>query len=68
MNGTVYSETVVHLAPPAFAAEAPYQVAIVALDDGSRVTGRIEGDRAVIDDRVTLVETRDGIPFFRKIE
>ena len=68
MNGTVYSETVVHLAPPAFAAEAPYQVAIVALDDGSRITGRIEGDRAAIDDRVTLVETRDGIPFFRKIE
>jgi uncharacterized OB-fold protein len=67
MIGTVYTETVVHLAPEAFAKDAPYQVAIVTVEDGSRVTGRILGDRVGIDDRVEQVETRDGVPFFRKI-
>ena len=67
MIGTVYTETVVHLAPEAFAKDAPYQVAIVTVEDGSRVTGRVLGDRVAIDDRVEQVEMRDGVPFFRKI-
>ena len=66
--GTVYTETVVHMAPPAFEKEVPYQVAIVSLDSGGRVTGRIEGARVSIDDRVALVDTREGVPFFRKSE
>lgn len=66
MMGVVYTETVVHMAPPAFEKDVPYQVAIVSLDTGGRVTGRIEGERVAIDDRVVLVETRDGVPFFRK--
>jgi len=67
MIGTVYTETVVHLAPEAFAKDAPYQVAIVTVEDGSRITGRVLGERVAIDDRVEHVETRDGVPFFRKI-
>ncbi|MGH9722238.1 MAG: Zn-ribbon domain-containing OB-fold protein [Bryobacteraceae bacterium] len=71
-SGRVYTETVVHVAPSAFEKDAPYQVAIVTLDDGSRVTGRVladrAGDRVSIDDAVALVETRDGVPFFRKSE
>ena len=66
MTGIVYTETVVHLAPEAFAAEVPYQVAIVTLENGSRVTARIQGERVAIDDRVTEVEVREGVPFFRK--
>lgn len=66
MTGTIYTETVVHVAPEAFAKDAPYQVAIVTLEDGTRVTGRVLGARAAIDDRVEQVDTRDGIPFFRK--
>jgi uncharacterized OB-fold protein len=66
--GVVYTETVVHMAPPAFEKDVPYQVAIVSLESGERVTGRIEGARVSIDDRVALVETRDGVPFFRKSE
>ena len=65
-TGIVYTETVVHSAPEAFAKDAPYQTAIVTLDEGGRVTGRILGDRVAIDDRVTLEETRDGVPYFRK--
>jgi uncharacterized OB-fold protein len=63
---TVYTETVVHLAPAAFAKDVPYQVVIVTRQDGSRVTGRVIGDRVAIDDLVEQVELRDGVPFFRK--
>jgi uncharacterized OB-fold protein len=62
----VYTETVVYSAPEAYVNEAPYQIAIVVRDDGSRVTGRILGDRVSIDDHVELAETRSGVPYFRK--
>lgn len=64
--GTVYTETVIFSPPEAFTKDAPYQTAIVSLDGGGRVTGRILGDRVAIDDRVIEVEDRDGVPFFRK--
>ena len=67
MIGTVYTETVVYLAPEAFANDVPYEVAIVTLEDGTRVTGRVIGERAVIDDRVEQVELRDGVPYFRRV-
>jgi uncharacterized OB-fold protein len=65
-SGIVYTETVVHAAPEQFVADAPYQLAIVSLDEGGRHTVRIEGDRVTIGDRVDFVEDRNGIPFFRK--
>ncbi|MGH9663902.1 MAG: Zn-ribbon domain-containing OB-fold protein, partial [Bryobacteraceae bacterium] len=52
-SGTVYTETVVFSPPEAFASEVPYQLAIVELDTGRRLTARILGERAVIGDRVT---------------
>jgi uncharacterized OB-fold protein len=67
MTGTIYTETVVYLAPEAFAKDVPYQVAIVTLPDGTRVTGRVIGERVAIDDRVEQVELRDGIPYFRRV-
>jgi uncharacterized OB-fold protein len=67
MTATVYTETVVYLAPEAFAGDVPYQVVIVTLENGSRTTGRVLGDRVAIDDRVEQVEMRAGVPFFRKI-
>jgi uncharacterized OB-fold protein len=66
-TGAVYTETVIHLAPARFAADVPYQVVIVKLDDGNSVTARVDGDRVAIDDRVTEIEARDGIPYFRKL-
>ena len=66
-TGVIYTETVVHAAPERFAADAPYQLVIVALDEGGRVTARmLPGDRAAIGDRVELAQERDGVPFFRK--
>lgn len=66
MRGVIYTETVIYSAPPAFVADVPYQLVIVTLEDGTRVTGRVVGQRVVIDDRVELQEMRDDIPFFRK--
>ncbi len=62
----VYTETVVFLAPAAFQADVPYQVAMVTRDDGTRVTGRIEGERVAIDDDVVQVRENDGVVWFRK--
>jgi uncharacterized OB-fold protein len=63
----VYTETVVHSAPEAYVNEAPYQIAIIERDSAGRVTGRILGDRVSIGDEVVLIETRDGVPYFRKV-
>ena len=62
----VYTETVIHSAAQVFAAEVPFQTAIVDLDGGGRLTSRILGDRVVIGDRVAEVEARNGVPFFQK--
>jgi uncharacterized OB-fold protein len=65
-TGVVYTETVIYSAPEAFAAEAPYQTAIVSLEGGGRVTVRIAGDRVAIGDQVVEAEAREGVPFFEK--
>lgn len=65
-SGTVYTETIVHSPTPQFANETPYQLAIVELANGRRLTGRIVGDRAAIGDRVTFVEFRNEVPYFQK--
>lgn len=65
-TGTVYTETVVHAAPAALAAEAPYQVAIVELEGAGRLTVRIRGARVAIGDRVVEAGALDGAPAFEK--
>ncbi|MDQ6760764.1 MAG: OB-fold domain-containing protein [Acidobacteriota bacterium] len=65
-SGTVYTETLVYSPTPQFADDVPYQLAIVELAGGGRLTGRIEGQRAVIGDRVEFTEFRNEVPFFRK--
>jgi uncharacterized OB-fold protein len=66
-DGTVYTETVVHSAIPQFAADVPYQLAIISLEAGGRLTGRILGEQAQIGDRVEFVEERDGVTYYRKL-
>jgi uncharacterized OB-fold protein len=67
MKGVIYTETVVFAPPEQFAADAPYQLAIVSLENGKRLTARILGDRVAIGDAVELAESRNSIPFFHKI-
>jgi len=68
--GTVYTETIVWAAPEQFVVDAPYQMAIITLADGHRLTARIvpesEGPRVAIGDKVEFAGERNGIPFFRK--
>ena len=67
-TGIIYTETVVHIAPEAFQNDVPYQVVIVSLEDGTRLTARMEGDRVQIGDRVVETGQREGVSFFRKQE
>jgi uncharacterized OB-fold protein len=65
-DGTVYTETIVHAAPEQYAADAPYQLAIIDLDNGAgRITARIL-ERAQIGERVRFIEERDGVAYYRK--
>lgn len=66
MTGSVYTETTIYSPPEAFAGEAPYQLAIIELDSGARLTARIHGAPVRIGDRVALEEVRGSIHFFRK--
>lgn len=66
MKGVVYTQTMVFAPPEQFAADAPYQLVIIALEDGKRLTARILGEQVSIGDQVDLAETRNGISFFQK--
>ncbi|MGI8744523.1 MAG: Zn-ribbon domain-containing OB-fold protein [Bryobacteraceae bacterium] len=65
-SGIVYTETVVYSPTPQFADEVPYQLAIVELENGRRLTGRIHGERAAVGDPVNFVEFRAEVPYFQK--
>jgi len=65
-SGTVYTETVVYSPPEAYVDDVPYQLAIVSLDGGGRVTGRVSGEHVAIGDRVRFSEFRNDVPFFSK--
>jgi uncharacterized OB-fold protein len=64
-DGVVYTETIVHAAPEQYAADAPYQLAVIELDSGGRITARIL-NRAQIGERVRFVEERSGVAYYRK--
>jgi len=68
--GTVYTETTVYSAPEAWVIEAPYQIAIIELDSGGRVTARIRGGAVATGDRVEFIEPAatdsNPVPSFKK--
>ncbi len=69
-DGLVYTETIVHSPPEQYAADAPYQLAIIDLHSGGRLTVRVLGksteELAHIGDRVTFVEEKNGVAYYRK--
>ena len=65
-SGTVYTETVVYSPPEAYVNDVPYQLAIIQLENGRRLTGRIDGERAQVGDKVSFVDFRNNVAFFRK--
>ncbi|MFW9804171.1 MAG: Zn-ribbon domain-containing OB-fold protein [Candidatus Thorarchaeota archaeon] len=42
-KGKLVSFTVIHIAPEQFQEEAPYLIAIIELEEGTRVTARLQG-------------------------
>lgn len=62
-KGVVYSLTTVHRAPsPAFAADTPYVLALVAMDEGFRLMVRLPGAAAIGDPAEIVLEPGpDGI-------
>lgn len=69
-DAIVYTETVVFAPPEQYAADAPYQLAIVDLPSGERETVRILGktpaERVAIGDRVTFANEDAGVRYYRK--
>jgi uncharacterized OB-fold protein len=65
-SATIYTETVVYSPPEAYVNDVPYQLAIVELESGRRITGRIEGERVRIGDHVSFAEFRNNVPFFKR--
>ena len=63
-QGRVYSCTTLYAAAEAFEKDLPFQIAIIELDDGPRLTARISGPRVDIGDNVKFVEQKDGVQFF----
>jgi len=54
-RGTLYSHTRVHATASAFAHEAPYDLALVDLEEGLRVATRFVGPAAVLDTPIELL-------------
>ena len=69
-DGVVYTETVVWAPPEQYATDVPYQLAIIELRSGERITVRILGkekaDRAQIGETVVFVEERDSVAYYRR--
>ena len=63
-RGRVYSCTTLHAAAEAFEKDLPFQIAIVELEEGVRLTARIRGAAVDVDNAVRWVEERDGVHFF----
>ena len=60
-KGTVYSCTTLYAAAEPFEKDLPFQIAIVELEGGTRLTARIAGEKVDVGDSVKFVEQREGV-------
>ncbi|WP_096200794.1 Zn-ribbon domain-containing OB-fold protein [Bacillus sp. FJAT-45350] len=67
-HGLVYSHTTVSIAPDPFSKDVPYQVILVELENGLRVTGRLLESTVKIGDSVELKELRDSVYWFNLLK
>ena len=65
-RGKVYSHTTLHAAAEPFEKDLPFQMAIIELEEGPRLTVRIEGVPVAIGDSVQVAREADGVWFFTK--
>ncbi|QGQ45563.1 Zn-ribbon domain-containing OB-fold protein [Metabacillus sediminilitoris] len=66
-RGRIYSYTTIYAAPERLAAEAPYHVILVDLDEGLRVTARLVEGEPCINQEVKLCKKEDSIYWFEQI-
>jgi len=66
-KGRIYSCTMLHAAAQPFEKDLPFQIAIVELEDGIRLTARITGPTVAIGDAVKLVDQQNGVHYFSAI-
>lgn len=67
-SGTLVSWTTIRRAPTQFRDEVPYDVCVVDLPNGQRVTGRLMGSAGVeVGAPVAVTEMRDGTPIFSSL-
>jgi uncharacterized OB-fold protein len=69
-EGTILTHTTIRVPPLGFEDQAPYDVAVIKLDDGINLTTQIisQGEkRPKVDDRVLFVEKTNGAYRFRLI-
>lgn len=66
VGGKVYTCTTLYAAAEPFEKDLPFQIAIVATDDGKRLTARIEGERVTIGDRVRKTGEQGGVASFAR--
>jgi uncharacterized OB-fold protein len=62
-KGTILTHTTIRVPPLGFEDQAPYDIAVIALDEGINLTVQIVGQgerRPAIDERVAFVEQVDG--------
>lgn len=67
-HGTLASFTTIRVPPTVFQGQEPYNIAVIDLDEGLRVTARltvVEGREAAIGDPVIFEEMRSYGPIFR---
>lgn len=63
-QGTVYSCTMLHASATPFEKNLPFQIAIIELEEGPRLTARIQGQKVKIGDKVKQVEEKNGVQVF----
>lgn len=67
-RGRLVAWTVIRRPPAKFRADAPYTIAVVDLDAGVRITGRLRRDDADLEPGVPVIldEVHNGVHVFRK--
>lgn len=67
-TGTLVSWTTIRRAPTRFRDEVPYDVCVVDLINGQRVTGRLaHSDASRVGTAVAAIAIREGTPYFSSV-
>ncbi|KAF0817713.1 MULTISPECIES: Zn-ribbon domain-containing OB-fold protein [unclassified Cytobacillus] len=65
--GQIYSYTTIYAAPERLAADAPYHIILVDLDEGLRVTARLINGEPTINQKVKIYKFEDSVYWFESI-